>query len=239
MWGRNEGVVWGMQSGLLDPGVGSGYRGLSAGAGGLLSWGHLSFHVSAAIWSLCCHGHTDPLPPPSPNLDALPFSQCPPHATRVPETQFQMSGGVPQFGHRRGPASVWAAAAGWGTPRWAGSELFDRAVLPPSSPLCRIHSNKDRAGPPAGCFLERQLLFSAASVCLALEEQCLNQVLASTSKSGEVTCPPPGPPDHSDPQGPQLEVGRAGGERTLGSQGYSCLWSCDAETQEPPDSAGY
>ena len=127
----------------------------------------------------------------------------------------------------------------------AGQAVSSLTVLfshspPRSAPAgCRIHSNKDRAGPPAGCFLERQLLFSAASVCLALEEQCLNQVLASTSKSGEVTCPPPGPPDHSDPQGPQLEVGRAGGERTLGSQGYSCLWSCDAETQEPPDSAGY
>ena len=158
IWGRNEGVVWGMQSGLLDPGAGSGYRGLSAGAGGLLSWGRLSFHVSAAIWSLCCHGHTDPLPPPSPSLDALPFSQCPPHATRVPETQFQMSGVVPQFGHRRGPASVWAPAAGWGTPRWAGSELFENWTVlffhppPRSAPAAGSTAIRTGLGPQQGLF---------------------------------------------------------------------------------------
>lgn len=109
VWGKNEDVARGMQSSLLDTGAGNGYRGLRARGGGLLSWGHLSFHVSTAVWPLCCHGHTcmDPSPPPSPSPDALPFSQCPPRMTRVPETQFQMSGRVHRFGHRKGPASVW------------------------------------------------------------------------------------------------------------------------------------
>lgn len=93
-----------------------------------------------------------------PSLDALPFSQCPPHATRVPETQFQMSGGVHQFGHSRGPASVWAPAAGWGTPRWAGSELFENWTVlfshppPPSAPAARFTAIRTGLGPQQGLF---------------------------------------------------------------------------------------
>lgn len=137
IWGRNEGVVRGMQSGLLDPGEGSGYRGLSASGWGAALLGAPVF--SCVRYSLVplLHGHMDPSPPPSPSLDALPFSQCPPHATRVPETQFQMSGGVHQFGHRRGPASVWAPLLAGGP--HAGQAVSSLRTEPCCSPTLLPH----------------------------------------------------------------------------------------------------
>lgn len=158
IWGRNEGVVRGMQSGLLDPGAGSGYRGLSARGWGAALLGAPFFSrvrcspVPLLPWT---HGS---LATSLPKPGCFSLSQCPPHATRVSETHFQMSGGVHQFGHRRGPASVWAPAAGWGTPRWAGSELFENWTVlfshppPRSAPAAGSTAIRTGLGPQQGLF---------------------------------------------------------------------------------------
>lgn len=158
-----------MQGSLLEPGAGSGYRGLGTRGWEASLLGHLFFDASASFpplqsSPLCCHGHPHmgPSPPPSPSPDALPFSQCPPHMTRVPKTQFQMSGRADQFGHRRGSASVWPPAEPnqlWllaGGPHWADSELCEnRTELPPLQDTQQQGQGWPTAGPPERAFSGR------------------------------------------------------------------------------------
>lgn len=156
-----------MQGSLLEPGAGSGYRGLGTRGWEASLLGQLSSDASASFYPLqssplCCHGHPHmgPSPPPSLSPDALPFSQCPPHTTRVPKTQFQMSGRVDQFGHRRGPR-LSPISCGCCLGAHTG-QTVSSVRTGPSCPHCRTPSHKDRAGPQQGLrkgpFLEEHLL---------------------------------------------------------------------------------